>query len=186
MFANKWASYDFGATDPLTTGKLIGAIQGPWNISRYELQYPEILKKIKLGPIPTKSATSDQKAATFADSKGLVLFKSSDLQDDAWKFINWVYSNPKFDLEWLKATSQPPARGDLISNPIFSDYFENNPLAKGFAEYVDVAIPSAVTSETVAVQRSMTQMLEQIIFTDKEVKSSVDKSVQEVNHLLVQ
>ncbi|WP_019614547.1 ABC transporter substrate-binding protein [Psychromonas ossibalaenae] len=184
MFANKWANYDFGANDPLTTGELIGAVRGPWDISRYEQQHPEILKTIKLGPIPTKDGASDKKTATFADSKGLVLFKSSEMQDDAWKFINWVYSNPKFDLEWIKATSQPPARGDLTSNPIFSDYYKNNPLAKGFAEYVDVAIPSASTSETVAVQRSMTQMLERLIFTDSEIKNSVDTSVEEVNKLL--
>lgn len=184
MFTNKWAYYDFDASDSLTTGNVIGAVRGPWDISRYETQYPEILKSIKLGPIPTKNGESEKKTATFADSKGLVLFKTSKMQDDAWEFIRWVYSNPKFDLEWLKATSQPPARGDLTTNPIFSNYYKNHPLAKDISEYVDVAIPAAAITDTISVQRSMTQMMERIIFTDTDAKSSADISVQEVNKLL--
>ena len=184
MFKNDWALYDFGASDPLSTGEAIGAVRGPWDLSRYEEQFPEVLKTIKIGPILTKSGEGEEKTPTFADSKGLVLFESSTVQAEAWEFINWVYSNPEFDLAWLEATSQPPARGDLTTNPIFSAYYETHPLAKNFAEYVEVAIPSSNITQTVELQRSMTQMIERIIFNQADTQEVADQSVEEMNGVL--
>ena len=122
--------------------------------------------------------------ATMADSKGLVLFNSSDKKEEAWKFIQWVYSNPKYDVKWLEATNMPPAREDLLTNPLFSAYLENNPLAKEIISYVNRATPPAATTRTIDVQRSMTQMIERTIFDNRSPAQALQTSADEINHAL--
>jgi multiple sugar transport system substrate-binding protein len=181
MFRNKWSSYDFtAADDPLVTSDVIGAVRGPWDITRYREQYPDILKTIRIGPMLT--AAGSAAPATMADSKGLVLFNSSDKKEEAWKFIQWVYSNPKYDVKWLELTNMPPAREDLLTNPLFSGYLNNNPLAKEIISYVNRATPPAATTRTIDVQRSMTQMIERTIFENDSPAQALQKSADEINH----
>ena len=71
-----------------------------------------------------------------------------------------------------------------MSNPLFVNYFEKNPLEKAIASYVDVALPPAATTQTTEIQRSMTQMLEQVIFNHADPAATLDKSAQEINTLL--
>ncbi|VFS14282.1 extracellular solute-binding protein [Enterobacter cancerogenus] len=52
---------------------------------------------------------------TFGDSKGLVIFSSSKRKEQAWQFMQWVFSNPEHDRLWLELTGMPPARADLMS-----------------------------------------------------------------------
>lgn len=185
MFLNKWSSYDFtAADDPLLTGAVIGAVRGPWDIIRYRDNYPEVLKTIRIGPMLT--ASGQPNPATMADSKGLVLFNSSDKKEAAWKFIQWVYSNPKYDLRWLELTNMPPARDDLLTNPQFSAYFDNNPLVKEIVNYIDRATPPAAIIHTVDVQRSMTQMIERTIFSNQTPAAALKQSAEEVDPILAQ
>jgi multiple sugar transport system substrate-binding protein len=181
MFSNGWASYDFGEAAPLVTGEVVGAVRGPWDIARFQTQYPEVVKNIKIGPMLTKDGRENPN--TLADGKGMVMFKSSEVKEEAWAFINWVYSQEKYDQRWLELTGMPPARGDLAEQPIFTEYFENNPLAAGYAERVSSSIPSAFTSKTVEVQRSMTNMVEKIIFDKADVEGGLQGLEKEINSI---
>lgn len=184
MFANKWTSYDFtAADDPLAAGTVLGAVRGPWDIERYQKQFPEVLKTIRIGPMPTQSG---EPGATMADSKGIVMFSTSKVQDDAWKFIQWVYSNPKNDLRWLELTGMPPAREDLQSNPVFSGYLQQHPLVNDIASYLSKAVPPAAVTKTVEVQRAMTQMIEKLVFDNKPVPDALHASSQEIDRVLEQ
>ncbi|OMQ23771.1 ABC transporter substrate-binding protein [Serratia oryzae] len=182
LFEKKWTVYDFGQDDPLATGKVLGAVRGPWDISRYQQQYPEILKQIKIGPMLVKD--QQDTPHTFADGKGLVLFSHSKVKPEAWEFIQWVFSQPKFDKRWVELTGMPPARADLLTNPMFAQYYQENPYAAAYAKYVNVAVPPASSSETVEIQRSMTQMLEKTAFKTLAPDEALQQSVQEVNALL--
>lgn len=182
LFENKWTVYDFGQDDPLVTGKVLGAVRGPWDISRYQQQYPDILKHIKIGPMLVKEPQATPH--TFADGKGLVLFSHSKVKPEAWEFIQWVFSQPKFDKRWVELTGMPPARADLLTNPLFAQYYQDNPYAAAYAKYVNVAVPPASTNETVEIQRSMTQMLEKTAFKTVTPEQALQQSAQEVNALL--
>lgn len=182
LFEKKWTVYDFGQDDPLVTGKVLGAVRGPWDISRYQQQYPEILKQIKIGPMLVKDR--QDMPYTFADGKGLVLFSHSKVKPEAWEFIQWVFSQPKFDKRWVELTGMPPARADLLTNPLFTQYYQDNPYAAVYAKYVNVAVPPASSSETVEIQRSMTQMLEKTAFKTVAPDEALQQSVLEVNALL--
>lgn len=183
VFDSKWSSYDFtSADDPLASGQVLASARGPWDLARYRKQYPEVLKSIQIGPMLTEKGTAHPH--TFGDSKGMVIFNSSKHKAEAWAFMQWVFSNVEHDRTWLELTGMPPARADLLSNPTFVSYFDKNPLEKEIASYVDVALPPVATTQTTEVQRSMTQMLEQVIFENTDPVKALEQSCQEINTLL--
>lgn len=183
VFAKKWSSYDFtAADDPLATGQVLASARGPWDLARYRKQYPDVLKTIQIGPMLTENGTGHPH--TFGDSKGMVMFSSSKHKAESWAFIQWVFGHAEHDRSWLELTGMPPARADLMTNPLFTQYFAHNPLEKDIASYVDVALPPVATTQTTEIQRSMTQMLERVIFNHDEPNKALAQSQQEINALL--
>lgn len=183
VFNSKWSSYDFtSADDPLASGQVLASARGPWDLARYRKQYPEVLKSIQIGPMLTENGTAHPH--TFGDSKGMVIFNSSKHKAEAWAFMQWVFSNAEHDRTWLELIGMPPARADLLSNPTFVSYFDKNPLEKEIASWVDVALPPVATTQTTEIQRSMTQMLEEVIFNNTDPVKALEKSTQEINTLL--
>ena len=183
VFNSKWSSYDFtSADDPLASGQVLASARGPWDLARYRKQYPEVLKSIQIGPMLTEKGSAHPH--TFGDSKGMVIFNSSKHKAEAWAFMQWVFSNAEHDRTWLELTGMPPARADLLSNPTFVSYFDKNPLEKEIASYVDVALPPVATTQTTEIQRSMTQMLEKVIFNNTDPVKALEQSTQEIDTLL--
>lgn len=183
VFQQGWSSYDFtSADDPLASGLVLASARGPWDIARYRKQYPEVLKSIEIGPMLTETGSTHP--YTFGDSKGLVIFSTSKHKAEAWAFMQWVFSKAENDKLWLETTGMPPARSDLLSNPLFVKYFDSNPVEKQIAAYVDVALPPMATTKTTEIQRSMTQMLEEVIFNQKEPASALEQSGTEINQIL--
>ncbi|MEB4673763.1 ABC transporter substrate-binding protein [Enterobacteriaceae bacterium G50] len=183
VFNSKWSSYDFtAADDPLASGQVLASARGPWDLARYRKQYPEVLKSIQIGPMLTEKGTAHPH--TFGDSKGMVIFSSSKHKAEAWAFMQWVFNNAEHDRTWLELTGMPPARADLLSNPTFVSYFDKNPLEKEIASYVDVALPPVATTQTTEIQRSMTQMLEEVIFKNTDPVKALEQSTQEIDTLL--
>ena len=184
MFDNEWTSYDFGSDDPFVTGAVYGAVKGPWDIPYFTNQFPEVLKNVKIGPMLGETA-SDGLMPTFADTKGLVMFSHSKVQPEAWEFIKWVFSNEDLTLLWLEKTGLPPARGDLTEHAALSAYYAENPLAAEYAKYVGVAVPPAMITQTIDVQKSMgTEMIEPIAFKTKDLDAAIADSVARTNALI--
>ena len=184
MFKNGWTASDFDSDDPLVTGLVAGAVRGPWDIAYFKRMYPDTLKKIIIGPMITQHKTRD-KTFTFADSKGLVIFKSSKLKKEAFAFISWVFGNDELSLLWLEKTGLPPARGDLTENEIFKAFYEAHPLAEQYAAYVDAAIPPAFIESTIDVQKTMgIEMLEPLQFGTKDPETALADAIRRTNKLL--
>ena len=184
MFRKNWTASEFDSEDPLVTGQVAGAVRGPWDIAFFKKMYPDILNKIVIGPMITNHKDKD-KTFTFADTKGLVIFKSSQLKNEAFAFISWVFSNDELSLLWLEKTGLPPARGDLMENVIFKEFYDAHPLARQYALYVDVAIPPAFIESTVDVQKSMgIEMIEPIQFGTKTIESALSDAIRKTNKLL--
>ncbi|MGL1958858.1 MAG: ABC transporter substrate-binding protein [Colwellia sp.] len=184
MFRNHWTASDFDSDDPLVTGLVAGAVRGPWDIAYFQKMYPDVLNKIVIGPMIRSELTS-KKARTFADSKGLVLFKSSKVKKEAFQFITWVFSNDELSVLWLEKTGLPSARGDLIENNIFTNFYQTHPLAAKYAAYVDVAIPPAFIESTIDVQKTMgNEMIEPVQFGTKTPEKSLSDAIERTNKLL--
>ena len=184
MFRNGWTSTDFDSAEPLVTGAIVGAVRGPWDIARFRQMYPDTLKKIVIGPMIGEKRAVD-KAFTFADSKGLVLFKNSEVKEEAFAFIAWVFGNDELSLLWLQKTGLPPARDDLTENEIFKEFYRANPLAEKYAAYVDVAVPPAFIESTIDVQKVMgNEMIEPVQFGTKDRETAMADAIRRTNKLL--
>jgi multiple sugar transport system substrate-binding protein len=189
MFQNGWTGLDFDADDPLPKGLVVGASHGAWDLSDYQMNHPETLRYIAIGPM-LRSARAEQesggdRAHTFADCKGMVLFKSSKVQVEALAFMAWVASDDELSLLWFQETGMPPARGDLMSNRLFADFYRKNPLAAQYTAYVDVGQPSIPLEETIDVNKLMNVlMIEPILFNGKPVEQAAAEASRSTNRLL--
>ncbi len=98
------------------------------------------------GPMLVEKA--GDKAYTFADSKGLVLYKNKNISDEQHKgaieFLKYVFTGEgkdTFDVDWLDTTSMLPVRGDLETNSTLKTYFDKNPELKAVSAFVANGIP---------------------------------------------
>lgn len=188
MFENRWTGLDFDTDDPLPRGLVAGAVHGAWDVSSYRKNHPETLKHIVIGPMlrPAAGLRRDGgKTHTFADCKGLVLFKSSKVQAEALAFLSWVFNSDEISLLWFKETGMPPARGDLMTNPIFAQLYKENPLTARYAAFVEVGVPTAPIEETIDVQKIMTvHMVEAVHFGSKPLQHAAADAARRTNQLL--
>lgn len=144
------------ATDPFENATSIMVDLGPWTFPYWAEKFPEMKFQqnyaLSLPPVPDD--VDPNKAKTFADTKGLVIYASAtkEQQQAAFDFIRWVYSDVKHDLDWFKQTNLPPARDDLSINEAFVSYLEENPQLKQYAENIPNAIPPVDNEKTVEIQ----------------------------------
>jgi multiple sugar transport system substrate-binding protein len=186
MFRQRWTAVSTESDDPLPTGLVAGAARGAWDISAYARSHPQTLKQIVIGPMPRDAAglKAGQRNHTFADAKGMVLFKSSQMQAEALAFMAWVFGDDDLSLLWFKETGMPPARGDLMSNPRFADFYRGNPMAATYAAYVDVASPSVDLEETIDVNKIISQMIDTTVFEQTPVPQAAREAVRQTNAML--
>ncbi len=185
MFKNGWATIELGR-DPFEKGTVIGSIMGPWHFNYTKEHYPDVYKNIAITPPPVPDGyPKDKPIYTFADTKGLVVFKSCKYKKEAWEFIKWVFSNPENDARWIELTKMPPARGDIATNPYFKKYVEEDPYFAKTASYVAYAIPPALITETIDVQNAMTTyLIEPLMYLKSTPEKALEKVVKEINKIL--
>jgi multiple sugar transport system substrate-binding protein len=144
-------------TDPFETGVGIFTDVGPWTPgSTWKEKYPELVYgetyTLSLPPVPDDR--DPNKAKTFADAKGIVIYASATKEEQAaaMEFLTWVYSNPDTDMKWLEDTDLPPARDDLGTNEAFASYFEQKPFMKAYADAVAKGVPPMENSKYNEIQ----------------------------------
>jgi multiple sugar transport system substrate-binding protein len=167
MFRNNWTAVDLG-NYPLYNGVVLGGIRGPWEINWAKEQFPDVFDDIVISPPPVPDYYPDEEPVyTFADTKGLVIFESCKYKEEAWEFLKWVYSNEENDLRWVTMTNLPPARGDLLTNEMFTDYMAENDFFAQYAGFVPYAVPPALTTKTVDIQDALTTYLIEPLMYDR-------------------
>ncbi len=186
MFKNKWTTSDWGKVFPLANGKALGSLMGPWSLNWAKENYPEVYNNLWISPLPVPDDYPEGKPVkTFADTKGLVMFKSCKYKKEAFEFIKWVFMNPVNDARWIEITKMPPARGDLATNPLFAKYMEEDPYFAAYAREVGNAVPPALITNTIDVQEAMTTFLtEPLMYLKATPDEALEKAVKEINKLL--
>ena len=184
FFKNNWSMIDTSISTAFWEGKIFAEIHGPWDIPFAQQNYPDVLKNVIISPIPVPDNHKGPKY-TLADTKGLIIFKTCKHPEEAWKFMKWLFSQEKYSLLWLEKTAMPAARGDLLTNPKFKEYYEKNPLSKAYAEYVGTAMPPALITNTIDVQQAMTNyIMEPLMYKTSTVKKALDKATKKVDEIL--
>ncbi|MHA6724062.1 ABC transporter substrate-binding protein [Sphingomonas sp. RS2018] len=164
MFRKRWTAMDFDAEEPLVSGLAAGAVRGPWDVERFANIYPETLARIAVGPMVAATPTHGP-AATFSDSKGVVIFRKSLVKRQAFDFLAWVLGDEAMNLLWLERTGLSPARSDLLQNPRFAAYYRSSAIGRAYAEHVASARPPALSEHTIDVQKIMSSQLIEPLMT---------------------
>ena len=145
------------ATDPFETGVSVMSIIGPWQFTYWQQKYPQLKLNdtytLSSPPVPD-SYPAGQPVKTFADAKGIVIYKQAPAaqQQAMWQFIKWVLSDPQHDLQWLQTTSLPSARDDLSTNTVFKSYFDQHPELASFAQDIPNAVPPLKAAKYTDIQ----------------------------------
>jgi multiple sugar transport system substrate-binding protein len=120
----------FQGGDPFLLEKKATHFAGPWEIATLQRFAP----KMDYGVVPLPIPDGHQGPVyTYGDYKNIAIFSTTSHPKEAWKFVKFIIT-AEHDLLLLEIANQIPVRGDLLTNPLFVDYFTRNPLMKLFAE----------------------------------------------------
>ncbi|WP_198356456.1 extracellular solute-binding protein [Sphingomonas sp. TX0522] len=184
MFRKRWTAPDFDAEEPLVSGLAAGAVRGPWDVERFANIYPDTLARIAVGPMVAQSPSMGP-AATFSDSKGVVIFRNSRVKRQAFDFLAWVLGDEALNLLWLEHTGLSPARADLLENPRFAAYYRKSALGRAYAEHVASARPPALSEYTIDVQKIMSAaLIEPLMIGARAPAAALRGAVQQTDRML--
>jgi len=119
----------FQGGDPFNLEKKATDFAGPWQVSQIQKFAPQI--KFGVVPLPVPDSHTGP-VYTSGDYKNIAIFSTTRHSEEAWEFVKFLVS-PRHDLLLLRIANQIPVRGDLLTNPIFSEYFAKNPIMASFA-----------------------------------------------------
>ena len=107
-------------------------IVGPWEIIHTEKFKPEGFE-YAFSHVPVPEGV-EEPYCTYGDYKSIVIFKNTQYPKEAWEFVQFLI-NRQNDLRLLKIATQLPLRKNLLADPLFQSYFQQNPRIIIFAEY---------------------------------------------------
>jgi len=120
----------FQGGDPFILEKKATHFAGPWNIAQVQKFAPQIMFGIAPIPVPDDHQGPTY---TYGDYKNIAIFSNTRHPAEAWEFVKFLVT-AQHDLLLLEIANQIPVRGDLLTNPLFAHYFQQNPLMVKFAE----------------------------------------------------
>lgn len=117
--------------DIFLSGVIASRFTGPWDIAHTKKFAPKGFEfNFSTMPVPD---SSDEEPITYCDPKNIVIFNTCKNPEIAWEFLKF-FLNGKNEKKFLEITNQLPRRKDLLTNPLFDEYFNKNPLMMKFAE----------------------------------------------------
>jgi multiple sugar transport system substrate-binding protein len=122
----------FQSVDPFMLEKKVSHVAGPWQVAAIRKFAPGL--EYTVSPLPVPEARGGP-VYTFGDFKNIAVFTTSKHPREAWEFVRFLLE-AEHDLQLLQMCDQIPVRGDLLTNPIFAEYFNKNPKMVKFAEQV--------------------------------------------------
>src|SRR2546425_1164699 len=122
----------FQGGDPFNLEKKATNFAGPWQVAQVQKFAPHI--KFGVVPLPVPDSHTGP-VYTSGDYKNIAIFSTTRHAREAWEFVKFLV-NPRHDLLLLRIANQIPVQGDLLTNPIFSEYFAQNPVMVSFARQV--------------------------------------------------
>src|SRR5690625_1912240 len=156
----------------MATGDTAMQSAGPWAISSYKDAFP-----VGFMPVPTVDGSDVETVKTFADSKNVSMFTTSENQATAWDFLKFATSEEQ-DGAFLEATGQMPLREGLLE--AYPEYFETNPDYEVFASQAErvVDVPNVPNSIEVW-QTFRDQYSASVIFGNYPVEEALQAAADE-------
>jgi len=122
----------FQGGDPFLLEKKATHFAGPWQVAHLKKFVPDL--KYGVAPIPVPGDHAGP-VYTSGDFKNIAIFGNTKYPREAWEFVKFLVT-AEHDLLLLEQCDEVPVRGDLLTNPLFADYFTRNPVMTKFASQV--------------------------------------------------
>lgn len=117
--------------DAFLAGQVATQFTGPWNITHVEnFKAPGF--EYGISPIPVPDDHTGL-VYTYGDHKNISIFSTTKYPEAVWQFAKYLIS-AQADLRLLEICSQIPLRKNLTTDPLYHNYFQQNPMMMQFAE----------------------------------------------------
>jgi multiple sugar transport system substrate-binding protein len=115
--------------DDFVGGRVSMVINGPWNYRMLQEQ-----KNLEFGVAPLPE---DATRATNIGGENLFIFRSTpEKERAAWEFALWAMS-PDFQRDWAMETGYLPVNREVVYDPTYARYLEENPKLKIFLDQME-------------------------------------------------
>lgn len=136
-FLSSAGSYLTGG-DPLESGKLAMAFDGPWSIQYAEDNAPSVAKDLAVIPLPASSTSPTHTGSTYIDANPQLIPTGSKHVQAAFDFIKWETTNASETATFSQTVANIP---QLTTVPHYALLDDPN-----YKEYVDIANGSGAKS----------------------------------------
>lgn len=168
--------------DPFIAQQIATKFTGPWEIQHLKKFKPEDMEfDYYTMPVPDDHTGP---VYTYCDPKSIVVFNTCKNPQLAFDFIKTM-TNLKGDLSFIQLTNQLPRRKGLDTLSYFSDFFEQNPKLKPFAEqakYVKGADKCEVFTEVFDIISQEYEVC--VLYNMKSPEEAISDAEKAVNVLL--
>ena len=141
----------FQGGDPFLLERKATHFAGPYLIATLHSLAPNLQYGVVPIPVPDNHQGP---VHTYGDYKNIAIFSTTKHPNEAWEFVKFLVQ-AKYDLQLLEIANQIPIRSDLLSNPLFEDYFKKNPMMVEFAQ-------QAVTTRSVDAAPDLKEIFDAI------------------------
>src|SRR5690606_26005108 len=114
-------------SSPILSGRIATEFTGPWQLGWLEENAPADFD-YGFAPLPLPDDYRGE-AYTFGDFKNIAIFANTRYPQEAWAFAKFLVSR-QADLLLLEMTKQIPVRVGLLSDSLFADFFDRNPMVR--------------------------------------------------------
>jgi multiple sugar transport system substrate-binding protein len=130
-------------------GNIAMLMTGPWEIGEFRDRLPErVQDRWATAPLPGP----DGPGLSMAGGSSLVLFRSSELGDAAWRFIEYL-SEPEQQVRFYELTGDLPPGRAAWESPALAD----NPHARAFRDQLERVVPLPKVPEAEQIVQQVVQ-----------------------------
>jgi multiple sugar transport system substrate-binding protein len=119
----------FQGGEPFLLQQKATHFSGPWQVAAIRKFAPGM--EYGVAPLPHPDRMEGP-TYTFGDFKNISIFSTTRHPEAAWEFVRFLVE-AEHDLLMVTICDQIPVRTDLLTNPLFADYFRDNPVMVEFA-----------------------------------------------------
>ena len=160
---------------------------GAWFAGVLNDEYPDIKDKWATAPLPEGSAG----CATTIAGDALIMFKPSDHQDAAWKWMEYL-SQPEIIAAWtykglpeVKGSGSGtllPTLTSLLDSP---DLVKEKPVLEGFAEAMKCGVSNIISNPKWGeIETALNEELGKAMYGDQSASEALDNAAAEAEEIL--
>ncbi|MDR2872605.1 MAG: sugar ABC transporter substrate-binding protein [Xanthomonadaceae bacterium] len=162
--------------DEFGRGYFVFYISGPWNIGEFKRRLPAQLQdKWMTAPLPGPSGPG----AGIAGGASLVLFRSSQHKQEAWKLIEFL-SRPDIQRRFYAMTGNLPPRRSSWDDPILA----GDPHARAFREQLERVKATPKVLEWERIAQEMRLMSERVVRAGEDQDAATRELNRKVDAIL--